>query len=64
MQGSPAYCAPEIVLGHPYSGQKADIWSLGVNLYVLLASELPFADANPQKVKARILVITKILRLS
>ncbi|CAL8093585.1 unnamed protein product [Orchesella dallaii] len=53
--GSPAYCAPEIVLGQPYHGVKVDAWSLGVNLYVLLASELPFADANPQKVKARII---------
>jgi serine/threonine protein kinase len=40
--GSPDYVAPEILLRKDYSGQKADIWSLGTLLYIFLFSEIPF----------------------
>jgi serine/threonine protein kinase len=40
--GTPAYLAPEIVKDEGYSGFKADVWSLGVLLYVLVSGVMPF----------------------
>ncbi len=43
-KGSPAYVSPEVLTCQPYDPAAADVWSLGVILYVLLTSTYPFQD--------------------
>lgn len=44
--GSYAYAAPEVILGNPYDGEKADVWSMGVVLYAMVVGRLPFKDTD------------------
>ncbi|XP_050219875.1 CBL-interacting serine/threonine-protein kinase 25 [Mercurialis annua] len=52
--GTPAYVAPEVLRRKGYDGSKADIWSCGVVLYVLVAGFLPFQDENVMRMYSKV----------
>ncbi|EDV24975.1 uncharacterized protein TRIADDRAFT_4614, partial [Trichoplax adhaerens] len=43
--GSPAYTAPELLAIDEY-GPKADIWSIGVDMFAMLTASLPFTTQS------------------
>lgn len=43
--GTPAFVAPEVVIGSRYN-QSADMWSVGVCLFLLLGGYPPFQDSD------------------
>jgi serine/threonine protein kinase len=51
--GTPSYVAPEILKNSPYD-QRADMWSVGVILFVLLAGYPPFVEENQMELFARV----------
>jgi protein-serine/threonine kinase len=44
--GSLDYMAPEVIIGSPYDGKAADIWTMGVLLFSMLFDQLPWAETN------------------
>lgn len=59
LTGTLAYVAPEVLRG-PYDAFKADLWSMGCILYVMLTCKFPFGGAQgtelEEKIKAGALV--------
>lgn len=51
--GTPGYVAPEILEGTKY-GTKADMWSLGVIVYILLGGYPPFIENTQKKLFMKI----------
>ncbi|KAL3793786.1 hypothetical protein ACHAW5_000788 [Stephanodiscus triporus] len=51
--GTPGYVAPEIISGQPYD-ESADMWSVGVILYILLGGYPPFIDDNQRRLFRKI----------
>jgi len=54
MIGTPAYVAPCLLEGVGY-GVKADVWSLGVILFIMLSGYPPFQDDDRQKLFRKII---------
>ncbi|KAL4511725.1 hypothetical protein ABPG72_012570 [Tetrahymena utriculariae] len=52
--GTPSYMAPEIVSKIEYVGQKADIWALGILLFVMLQGKFPFKGVNDNELFKKI----------
>jgi serine/threonine protein kinase len=46
-KGSPAYVSPEVLTCQPYDGAAADIWALGVVLFVMVTGTYPFQETRP-----------------
>lgn len=47
--GSKSYAAPEILIGNPYLPKKADVWALGVILYIFITGQMPFNESKGTK---------------
>ena len=52
--GTLKYAAPEVISRLPY-GFKADCWSLGVILYILLVGRMPFYGKNDPSIAVKVL---------
>jgi len=58
--GTLSYMAPELIRRQPYD-ERADIWSIGVILYILLGGYSPFDDSLPNPQLAKEVVAGKIV---
>lgn len=45
-KGSPAFVSPEVLVSQSFDGAAADMWALGVMLYILLTGTYPFQDTQ------------------
>lgn len=57
--GSRIYIAPEILNGSAYDGEKVDIFSTGVVLYVMISGKYPFEMADPRDKKYKLIIDKK-----
>ncbi|XP_051046636.1 putative sperm motility kinase W [Phodopus roborovskii] len=47
--GTKLYNAPELIVREGYDGKKADVWSLGVVLYIITIGHHPFKGSSPKE---------------
>lgn len=53
--GTPHYIAPEVIQREGYYGKPADIWSLGVLLYRMVAGSFPFKGLNEKNIYSKVM---------
>ena len=53
--GTFSFAAREVLMGVPYDGFKADVWSLGVCLYMMATGHFPFGREDSPKNRVRAL---------
>ena len=53
--GSPAFMAPELFLGMPYTDPELDVWSFGIILYTMVTGSLPFGGQDFWELWQRVL---------
>ncbi|XP_038051135.1 testis-specific serine/threonine-protein kinase 6-like [Patiria miniata] len=53
--GSAAYASPEILQGLPYEPSTADVWSMGIVLFVMVQGKMPFDDTNVKQMVSVVL---------
>ena len=56
--GSPLYAAPEVLKSGSYKGTLADIWSIGICLYIMVCGEFPFEGEEFQDLVKNIIIKT------
>jgi serine/threonine protein kinase len=52
--GTPCYMDPDLVKHKKYSGQGADVWALGIILFLLLTGGVPYWGETEQELYRRI----------
>lgn len=58
--GTPIYVAPEIIEGKEYLGEKVDVFSCGVVLFIMLTGRYPFYCATLEDKRYNLLMQKKI----
>jgi serine/threonine protein kinase len=52
LRGTLPYMAPELISDPDHVTEKADVWSMGIVLWELVARQVPYADLSPQQIVA------------
>ena len=52
--GTPSYMAPQVVQRKEYRGEGADVWALGVMLFVCITGIFPFKGSTDQELYKKI----------
>jgi len=46
--------APEIHMNQPYLGWAADVWSLGILVFIMLTGQVPFMSSDKKQFTSKV----------